>query len=222
MVHITVAYVPVAHDATYQVNQDDRLTLDFYRLTDGDIGRGDRDGGRRPEAQVTLSVGTPQHGTLRKNWDGRYIYRPNGDYAGADSFTYTVSDGTHTATGTLTINVQTDDDEDGCGEGSGFGDGWGGWNNSQSIVVNSGVSQNQGDNQGSSGYGYLVINQGNGRQDAAASSPPTLDWSAPYDNGIGASETTGDGWWSNLFSAPMLRESDLGQQCGLIVPRQEG
>jgi VCBS repeat-containing protein len=48
----------------------------------------------------------PEHGTLSFNPDGSYSYTPTADWAGTDSFTYTVSDGKGgTATGTVNLGV---------------------------------------------------------------------------------------------------------------------
>ena len=60
-----------------------------------------------------LTVGTspvvpPAHGTLVLNADGSYVYTPNADFHGTDSFTYRLSDadgGTATATVTLTVGA---------------------------------------------------------------------------------------------------------------------
>lgn len=52
------------------------------------------------------AVSTPAHGTAVKNADGTVTYTPAAGYVGADSFTYTVSDGRGgTATGTVTLTV---------------------------------------------------------------------------------------------------------------------
>ncbi len=48
----------------------------------------------------------PAHGALSFNPDGSYTYTPTADWAGTDSFTYTVSDGKGgTATGTVNLGV---------------------------------------------------------------------------------------------------------------------
>ena len=52
------------------------------------------------------NVSTPAHGTAVNN-AGVVTYTPSTGYVGADTFTYTVSDGALTATGTITINVSS-------------------------------------------------------------------------------------------------------------------
>ena len=47
----------------------------------------------------------PANGTVVDNGDGTLTYTPNTGYLGADSFTYSVSDGTSTDTGTVNLTV---------------------------------------------------------------------------------------------------------------------
>ena len=56
---------------------------------------------------LTASLGTgPTNGTLVLNPDGTFIYRPNENFVGTDTFTYTVSDGTQSSNlATVTITV---------------------------------------------------------------------------------------------------------------------
>ena len=63
------------------------------------------------------NVSTPAHGTIVNN-GGVVTYTPATGYVGADTFTYTVSDGTLTATGTITINVANSGSGGGGGGGS--------------------------------------------------------------------------------------------------------
>ena len=51
------------------------------------------------------AVTVPAHGTATKNANGTIIYTPSTDYVGADSFSYTVSDGALTSNATVTITV---------------------------------------------------------------------------------------------------------------------
>jgi VCBS repeat-containing protein len=61
---------------------------------------------------LTAEVVTgPAHGAVRLAEDGGYIYTPDADYHGADSFTYQAHDGTSTsAAATVTLQVASVDD----------------------------------------------------------------------------------------------------------------
>lgn len=52
------------------------------------------------------SVSSPAFGTATRNADNTITYVPTATYSGADSFTYTVSDGVATATATVSIQVK--------------------------------------------------------------------------------------------------------------------
>jgi VCBS repeat-containing protein len=53
-----------------------------------------------------VKVTDPAHGTVTLNSNGTFIYTPNPNYAGPDSFTYQASDGTNLSNvATVTINV---------------------------------------------------------------------------------------------------------------------
>jgi Bacterial Ig domain len=73
---------PVANNAAYTLQKDGSIKIDLRSLTsdvDGDC--------------LTIAITNPGKGTLTKNADGTYTYRPRPGYSGADSFSYTVSDG---------------------------------------------------------------------------------------------------------------------------------
>jgi len=55
---------------------------------------------------TVTTVSTPAHGTATKNADNTVTYVPVASYSGADSFTYTISDGAATDTATVTIQVK--------------------------------------------------------------------------------------------------------------------
>ena len=60
---------------------------------------------------TAILVTGPAHGALTFNPDGSFVYTPDANYSGPDSFTYTVSDGDQTsapATVTLTVNPVND------------------------------------------------------------------------------------------------------------------
>jgi Ca2+-binding RTX toxin-like protein len=92
---------PVTAPKTVAANEDATLSS-FVEASDPD---GDA---------LTYSVapsGTTTNGTLQFNADGSFVYTPNADFVGSDSFTYTVSDGNGgSATGTVTIVVNNTND----------------------------------------------------------------------------------------------------------------
>ncbi|QNM95070.1 tandem-95 repeat protein [Chitinimonas koreensis] len=86
-VAITVTPVndaPVARDAAFEVDEDGSLRLDLAALgldVDGD-------------ALTVRIVDGPAHGTLERNADGSWQYRPAADFNGADRLRFALSDGT--------------------------------------------------------------------------------------------------------------------------------
>ncbi|MCD2366902.1 Ig-like domain-containing protein [Sulfitobacter mediterraneus] len=92
---------PITTPATAAADEDVVLNS-FVEATDPD---GDT---------LTYSVapsGTTSNGTLVMNADGSYVYTPNADFVGSDSFTYQVTDGNGgSATGTVAITVSNTND----------------------------------------------------------------------------------------------------------------
>ncbi|WP_425046091.1 Ig-like domain-containing protein [Primorskyibacter sp. S87] len=106
-VNITIVAVndpPVAADDTVSTNEDQPVTFE-PRGNDSDI-----DGN-------PISIGatsTPSNGSVVINANGTLTYTPDANYNGADSFTYTVSDGqggTDTATVDVTVTASNDPPE---------------------------------------------------------------------------------------------------------------
>ena len=52
------------------------------------------------------SVGRASHGKVVVNADGTLTYSPSRKYKGADSFTYTISNGSNSASATVAVQVQ--------------------------------------------------------------------------------------------------------------------
>ena len=98
-VSITVSPVndaPVANDDTFTTNEDTPLAGNVL-TNDTDIDA---------DTLTASLVDGPTHGTLTLNANGSFTYTPNGNYSGADSFTYTATDGTVTSSiATVTITV---------------------------------------------------------------------------------------------------------------------
>ena len=89
---------------TFATSEDGPLTVPAPGVLGNDV---DPDG----DPLTAILVTGPAHGTLTFNPDGSFVYTPDADYSGPDSFTYTVSDGDQTsapATVTLTVNPVND------------------------------------------------------------------------------------------------------------------
>lgn len=91
---------PSASDDAYTTDEDTALTVPAPGVLGNDT---ELDGDALTAALVT----GPAQGTVSLNADGSFTYTPNAGYTGADSFTYTVSDGTATSnTATVQLTVQ--------------------------------------------------------------------------------------------------------------------
>nr|WP_284332923.1 Ig-like domain-containing protein [Dyella flagellata] len=158
------------------------------------------------EARLVISVNAPSHGQLIRKDDGFYLYKPDQGFSGADTFTYTVSDGITNASATITLNVRhDDDDDDGC------------WN-SRTIFVSAEAHDNNDDDEGN---GYIIINRRKHEHFDDEDSAAQLDWSGSSDADFGTMRMTDDSWWSTLFDDAMLGVADLSAQSGLAVKRPD-
>jgi hypothetical protein len=77
---------PLAEADQFFVDQYDTLTVDPKGVLANDS---DVDG----DLLVSVLVSGPAHGTLVLNEDGSFVYTPDGDFVGRDSFTYLSTDG---------------------------------------------------------------------------------------------------------------------------------
>jgi VCBS repeat-containing protein len=101
-VYLTITQVndpPVANDDDYSVNEDTTLTVSApgVLLNDTDIEDDDL---------TAVLITDVSHGTLSLSSNGGFIYSPDDDYSGTDTFTYQAYDGnsySNTATVTITI-----------------------------------------------------------------------------------------------------------------------
>ncbi|NOU62088.1 Ig-like domain-containing protein, partial [Marinifilum caeruleilacunae] len=94
-------YDPIANDDFDTINEEE--------ISTGDLFANDEDFINDPV--VVISNTEPSHGTVDVNADGTYVYRPNVDFYGIDTFTYTLQDSdgdTDTATVTITVNPVND------------------------------------------------------------------------------------------------------------------
>ncbi len=106
-VNVTVSAVndaPVADNDSYSVDEDGTLTEAAPGVLDGDTDV-------ENSTLTATKVAGPSHGTLTLNSDGSFEYKPNANYHGSDSFTYTASDGeldSESATVSITVDPVND------------------------------------------------------------------------------------------------------------------
>ena len=193
-VSITVAAVndtPVAKSAGFRMQKDGSVNIDFSALiedVDGDA--------------LSLTFAPPAHGTLTRNKDGSYTYRPAKGYTGTDSFDYTVSDGklASTAKIALTIGGARADD---CGE------------RQASIVVKSRFANGKNDEK----YGGIVVGGGANAATASAAassacgSLPRVDWDGCVEQG---GELIQANWVTDFLGAAPDQRS-LAEKTGLVI-----
>jgi VCBS repeat-containing protein len=95
---------PATADDAYATDEDTPLDVDAPGLLENDS---DPDG----DTQAASIESGPGHGSLVLSEDGSFEYRPNHNYYGTDSFTYTASDGhRNSAPATVTIEVRAVND----------------------------------------------------------------------------------------------------------------
>ncbi|MCX7257987.1 MAG: tandem-95 repeat protein, partial [Polaromonas sp.] len=192
---------PVAGNASYTVRKDGSLKIDLLGLSsdiDGDC--------------LTVTITNPGKGTLTRNQDGSYTYKPSKGYTGADSFSYTVSDGKLAATGLISLSVratQGGDDEDG--------------DRSASIIVTSSASADNTRHEGAEQeIRYVVLNSA---ATAAApdhdgtSSPLAVNWQGSAASCLTAEAgcNSGSQWLSELLGGSSKDDEDLASKTGLRI-----
>jgi len=105
-VNVTVTAV---NDAPPLARPDSATTLEDRAVTLGNVLANDTDIDGEPI--TLLENSTPRNGTLTALSGNRFVYTPNSNFNGVDSFTYTVSDGNGgTSAGTVLITVQSVND----------------------------------------------------------------------------------------------------------------
>ena len=90
---VTIVVVPVAADDRAVTTANAPVSVDVLRNDTG------------ADLAPTLTT-TPAHGTASVESDGTITYTPSRDRSGADSFTYTVTDGTGQVSGSATVVVE--------------------------------------------------------------------------------------------------------------------
>src|SRR5207249_4733820 len=102
--------ITAVNDAPVAAN-DSSTTAEDTALTVGAPGVLGNDTDDRKSAVKAELVAGPSHGTLALNTNGSFTYTPAANFSGADSFTYTASDGplsSNVATVALTITAVND------------------------------------------------------------------------------------------------------------------
>ena len=140
------------------VNDDPTATDDAYTTDEGAqlvgnvVGNDtDVDG----DALTTAVEREPAHGTVVLDPDGSFTYTPDGEYHGADEFTYTVSDGRGgTATGTVSITVTPVNDAPVAGSDA--------YTTAEDTAVSGNVLDNDTDADGDTLAATVVVGPGNG------------------------------------------------------------
>ena len=105
--HFSIANsAPVAVDDQYSVNQNQA----FKQTAEGGLLKNDFDWEveRNPnlESLWVTPVSSASHGSLVINADGSFIYTPDADFKGSDTFSYTISDGQYSSNvAKVTLNV---------------------------------------------------------------------------------------------------------------------
>jgi len=91
---------PSAQDDVYSTSINTSLHIEEPGVLANDS---DPEGG----ALSAIIVSSPSNGTLELNHDGSFVYSPNLDFSGDDSFDYSVSDGSlNSEVATVTINIE--------------------------------------------------------------------------------------------------------------------
>jgi large repetitive protein len=95
---------PLAQDDAYSTDEDIPLKVSAPGVlaNDSDVDH---------DVLTAVLVTNPAHGSLTLKADGSFVYKPQADYNGSDSFAYRVSDGqliSNVATVTITINPIND------------------------------------------------------------------------------------------------------------------
>jgi VCBS repeat-containing protein len=105
--------VPVARNDSYSVDEDRTLTVDAPGVLANDT---DVEGA----SLQAILVSNPTHGDVTLNTNGSFIYTPDANYQGTDTFTYRAREGeaglqSNVATVTITIDPAQPGDVNGDG-----------------------------------------------------------------------------------------------------------
>lgn len=101
--HLSTATVNIAvSDGTPRATADTATTVSGSPVAVNVLGN---DTDPNFDALIVSAVSAPARGTAVNGGGGFVIYTPAQNFSGIDSFTYTVSDGSHTSTGVVSVTV---------------------------------------------------------------------------------------------------------------------
>lgn len=95
--------VPNTNDDAYSVDEDSVLTIEAPGVLENDTDTEDN-------SLAAVLVSSTINGTLSLDEDGGFVYTPNTDFHGTDSFTYKAKDTELGNVGTVTITVSSEND----------------------------------------------------------------------------------------------------------------
>ena len=93
---------PIAHDDAVTIDEDTAVTIDV--LSDNGSGPDqDRESGIVPS--TVAAVSEPVNGTIANNGDGTFLYTPNPEFNGVDTFTYNLQDNEGAPSNVATVSI---------------------------------------------------------------------------------------------------------------------
>jgi VCBS repeat-containing protein len=90
-----------ADDPSYTMLEDGTLSVN----AGSGVLKNDSDADNGPQTLVARNASTPAHGTVVLNGNGSFVYTPEADYNGTDSFTYEAFDGAAATPATVTVTI---------------------------------------------------------------------------------------------------------------------
>jgi hypothetical protein len=92
----------VASDNTAPISVNDNFNIAEDTVLTNSVASNDTD--TEGDATYALETG-PTNGAVTVNPDGTFVYTPDADFFGTDSFTYTLSDGEFSSTATVSVTI---------------------------------------------------------------------------------------------------------------------
>jgi VCBS repeat-containing protein len=186
---------PSATDDAYQVDEDGVLTVAATGVLSNDI---DPDG----DALTAALIAGPAHGTLSLGADGAFVYTPDANFHGGDSFTYTASDGSLVSNvATVAIMVSGVNDAPAAGD-----DRYATEQDSPLNVPAPGVLANDGDVDGDALNAALITGPAHGLVALTSDGSFTYTPNSGYVGGDSFTYVAGDG---SLDSSPAMVTIDV-------------